>query len=159
VRTIAPALATALVIVASAAAGDSPLPHHRVLVPATSLGDVRLGEPERAVRAHLGTTYRVCAHCRETTWYFDAVGVSFRRARVSAVFTLGSPPGWRTREGLRLGAGIGRVRELYGPVRSTLCIGYMALSMRRARAVTSIYATGESVYGFALTRPGEPVCQ
>jgi hypothetical protein len=28
--------------------------------------------------------------------------------------------------------------------------------MRRARVVTSIYANGESVDGFALTRPGEP---
>jgi hypothetical protein len=24
--------------------------------------------------------------------------------------------------------------------------------------VTSIYATGEAVYGFALSRPSEPVC-
>ena len=36
---------------------------------------------------------------------------------------------------------------------------YRALSMRRPGVVTSIYAAGESVYGFALTRPGEPICQ
>jgi hypothetical protein len=31
--------------------------------------------------------------------------------------------------------------------------------MRNATAVSSIYTFGESVYGVALTRPGEPVCQ
>jgi hypothetical protein len=31
--------------------------------------------------------------------------------------------------------------------------------MSRTNVVTSIYATGDSVYGFALTRPGEPVCR
>ena len=34
-----------------------------------------------------------------------------------------------------------------------------ALSSRGPTAVTSIYTYGESVYGFALTRPSEPVCQ
>jgi hypothetical protein len=31
--------------------------------------------------------------------------------------------------------------------------------MRNATAVTSIYTYGETVYGFALTSPGTPVCQ
>jgi hypothetical protein len=32
------------------------------------------------------------------------------------------------------------------------------MTMRTNSAVTAIYTTGESVYGFALTRPTEPVC-
>ena len=39
-----------------------------------------------------------------------------------------------------------------------MCIGYGAMSMRTGQAVTSIYTTGEAVYGFALSRPSEPVC-
>jgi hypothetical protein len=87
------------------------------------------------------------------------VGVSFRRGRVGAVFTLGTPTGWRTPEGLRLGDAVGRVGELYGAVSWKACIGYVALSMRRGGVVTSIYASGDSVYGFALTRADEPICQ
>ena len=67
--------------------------------------------------------------------------------------------GWRTQEGLRLGEGIERAQELYGGLAWKACIGYQALSMRRAGVVTSIYASGESVYGFALTRPGDPICR
>jgi len=45
-----------------------------------------------------------------------------------------------------------------GKVVSNPSIGYGALTMRTGTAVTAIYTTGESVYGFALTRPSEPVC-
>ncbi len=143
-------------------------PHHGVLVPGRSLAGVGLGDTAAAVRARWGDRYRVCGRCRERTWFYlsdaatgdpSGVGVSFRRGRASAVFTLGSPPGWRTREGLRLGDDVARVHTLYGDLSTKVCIGYRALSMRRTGAVTSIYATGESVYGFALTRPGEPVCR
>ena len=37
--------------------------------------------------------------------------------------------------------------------------GYGALSMHRPGAVTSIFTSGEVVYGFALTLPTEPVCR
>lgn len=154
-------VALALVLAASG------VPHHGVLTPGKTLAGVGLGDTPSAVRARWGARYRVCGRCRERTWYYLAepatgdpsgVGVSFRRGGASAVFTLGSPPGWRTREGLRVGDDVARVRSLYGSVTPTVCIGYRALSMRRGAAVTSIYAIGESVYGFALTRPGEPVC-
>jgi len=39
-----------------------------------------------------------------------------------------------------------------------VCIGYGAMTMRTNAAVTSIYTTGQAVYGFALSRPNEPVC-
>ena len=155
-------VALALAIAASG------VPQHGVLTPGKSLAGVALGTTPSAVRARWGDRYRVCGDCRERTWYYLAepaggdpsgVGVSFRRGRARALFTLGSPPGWRTREGLRLGDDVTRVRSLYGDVALRVCIGYRALSMHRAGAVTSIYATGESVYGFALTVPGEPVCR
>ena len=36
---------------------------------------------------------------------------------------------------------------------------YGAVSIRRPGVVASIYTYGDSVYGFALTLPTEPVCQ
>ena len=34
-----------------------------------------------------------------------------------------------------------------------------AMSMRKGNPVTSIYTTGQAVYGFALTARAEPICQ
>jgi hypothetical protein len=161
-------VALALALAVSSSPASAGLPQHGVLVPGKSLAGVRLGATRTAVRARLGSDYWVCAQCNKPTWYFTyehatgepfGVGVSFRRGRADAIFTLGSPQGWRTREGLLLGDGIDRVQVLYGGLTWRACIGYQALSLRRPRVVTSIYAAGESVYGFALTRPGEPICQ
>jgi hypothetical protein len=87
------------------------------------------------------------------------VAVSFRRGHVVAVFTLGTPFGWRTTKGVRLGDPAVKVQATYGRLAWTRCIGYGALSVRGRGVVTSIYTYGDLVYGFALTRPGEPVCQ
>ena len=82
------------------------------------------------------------------------------RARVTAVFTLGAPIGWRTAQGLRVGEELTRVDDVYGSdLGWSRCIGYGAMTMRATGVVTSIYTAGETVYGFALTRPGQPVCQ
>jgi hypothetical protein len=157
-------LALAAALTASSAHAASSLPRHGVLVPGKSLAGVALGATPTTVRARWGANYRVCGRCAETTWYFTfaqatGVGVSFRGGHASAVFTLGSPAGWRTRDGLRVGDALDRVQALYGTLSWRPCIGYQALSRRQAAAVTSIYATGDSVYGFALTRPREPVCR
>lgn len=161
-------MALAIVLAAASGPGSGGLPRRGVLVPGKSLAGVRLGETAGDVRSRWGSGYRVCDGCTQPTWYFTyerttgeplGVGVSFRRRRASAVFTLGSPAGWRTQEGLRLGEGIERAQELYDGLVWKTCIGYQALSMRRAGVVTSIYASGESVYGFALTRPGDPICR
>jgi hypothetical protein len=161
-------VALALVLAASSTPARASLPRHGVLVPGQSLAGVRLGATPAAVRARWGRDYSVCDRCGEPTWYFTyehstgeplGAGVSFRRGRASAIFTLGAPRGWRTREGLRLGDGIDRVQTLYGGLAWKACIGYQALSMRRVDVVTSIYADGESVYGFALTRAGESICR
>ena len=162
------ALALALALGVSTASASAGLPRSGVLVPGISLGGVGLGATASVVRSRWGTPPRICRSCAERTWYYlyepaagepFGVGVTFRDRRVRAIFTLGSPRGWRTREGLRLGDGLDRAQGLYSVLSWRTCIGYLALSMRRARVVTSIYASGESVYGFALTRPGEPVCR
>jgi hypothetical protein len=157
-------LALALAFAASSSAAAASLPKQGVLVPGKSLAGVRLGDTSSSVRSRWGTRFRTCNRCAERTWYYTnakatGVGVSFRGGRVSTVFTLGSPAGWRTREGLRLGDGVDRANGLYRDLAWKTCIGYVAMSMRQTGVVTSIYASGESVYGFALTRPGEPVCQ
>src|SRR5262245_64789264 len=114
-----------------------------------------------------GKNYKVCPrqHCSYPTWYYiypkgEPLGVSvrFRQNRVVTIFTLGSPTGWRTAEGLLIGEQVDRINELYGKLTWSVCIGYGAMSMRTSEAVTSIYTTGEAVYGFALSRPAEPIC-
>jgi hypothetical protein len=145
------------------------LPSHGVLVPSESLAGVRLGDTPAQVRAAVGTQYTVCKGCDRRSWFYfkpagwrtgeTGLGVSFRRNRVSAVYTLGSPRGWRTAQGLKIGQLQERVRPLYGELRMTSCIGYSALSIRRPRAVTAIYTIEAVVSGFALTLPSEPVCQ
>jgi hypothetical protein len=149
------------------------LPLRGVLVPGKTLAGVALGDSVRSVKARWGTSYRVCKSCNDRasgrqTWFYtylsDAqslgAAVNFdKQGKVVAVFTLGSPAGWRTQEGLLLGEQIDRVVDLYGHLKWRVCIGYGALSMRKSGIVTSIYTNGEAVYGFALTTPNEPVCQ
>jgi hypothetical protein len=143
------------------------LPARGVLHPGKSLAGVRLGDSMQRVKQLWGADYRVCRlrQCTSPTWYFiypkgEPLGASvrFKKGKVVTVFTLGSPTGWRTAEGLIIGEQVDRVSELYGKLASNTCIGYGALTMRNGSTVTSIYTTGQSVYGFALSRPSEPVC-
>lgn len=162
------ALALALVLPTAAPATplvQSAVPARGVLAPGKSLGGVKLGDTTAAVRARWGGRYELCRVCERTTWLYTSplrrtgAAVSFRSGRVTAVFTLGAPIGWRTTQGLRLGDPTTQALSLYKGFAWNGCIGYGALSMRRPSVVTSIYTYGESVYGFALTRPSEPVCQ
>ncbi len=142
------------------------LPAQGVLTPGQSLGGVRLGDTQTSVRARWGSRYTRCTVCKRTTWLYTygtgspaGAAVSFRAARVSAVFTLGVPRGWRTTRGVALGDPADKVLRVYGSLPWSRCIGYGAVSIRRPGVVSSIYTYGESVYGFALTLPSEPVCQ
>lgn len=141
------------------------LPRHAVFVPGVSLAGVHLGDSPAQVRATWGDAFRPCRTCTETSWYYsfpdEPVGaaVVFRHGRVSAVFTLGSIFGWRTREGLRIGDLIQDLVDVYPGMSVRDCDGYAAFSRRSGDAVTSVYVDGEVVYGFALSRPTEPVCQ
>ncbi len=144
------------------------LPLQGVLVPGRSLGGVRLGDTQAAVRARWGADFRVCGSCADQTWFFDfgerrpdpvGAAVVFRRGRVVGVFTLGAPLGWRTASGVRVDEDVRRATAVYDRLRWRSCIGYSALTMRNGRAVTSIYASGDVIYGFALGVPSEPVCR
>ena len=142
------------------------LPAHGVLTPGVSLAGVRIGDTVARVKKIWGTNYKVCPDCKWPTWYYiysrgEPLGaaVKFKGGRVVAAFTLGAPNGWHTTEGLLMGEQIDRVTSLYGSLGWKGCIGYGAMTMRKGDVVTSIYTTGEAVYGFAITAPAEPVCQ
>lgn len=165
----AAALAACALAGGAAAAGALPrpgeLPRTATFVPGVGLAGIRLGDTAAQVRAAWGGSFRRCGECAKTSWYYtfpdEPVGgaVVFRQGRVAAVFTLGSVFGWRTREGLRVGEPIERLVDLYPRMTARGCAGYSAFSSRSGDAVSSIYVDGEVVYGFALTRPSEPVCQ
>jgi hypothetical protein len=166
VPLLAAAVALALAVpVALAAPAGHPVPAKGVLVPGTSLAGVRLGDTEASVDQRFGPTRRRCSSCAGVVWTYPradgtpALAVAFRIGRVTAVSTLGGQIGWRTPEGLIVGQGIDRVKEVYGDLVWKLCVGYSALTMRRGSAVTTIYTTGDVVYGFGLSRPSEPVCR
>jgi hypothetical protein len=141
------------------------LPSPGVLVPHESLAGVHLRDTPTAVQTRIGKGYTVCKGCDEPTWFYfsksleSGLGVTFRRNRVSAVYTLGSPPGWRTTQGLRIGEGTERISKLYGATRMSSCVGYQARSLRRPTSVTTIYSVESYVSGFALTVPTETVCR
>ena len=146
------------------------LPSRGILTPGVSLGGVHIGDTMTQVQARWGHNYKLCPknQCKGTdiVWFYiygrgEPLGaaVRFRNEKVRAVFTLGSPPGWHTAEGLLIGEQIGKANALYGQLGWSVCIGYGAMSMRNSKTVTSIYTTGEAVYGFAITAPAEPVCQ
>ncbi len=157
-------LLLALALVAPAA--QATVPAQGVLVPGQSLAGVRLGDTPARVRTRLGSGYDRCTACTRPTWYFRRAGrslvlaVTFRRGQVTSISTLGSPLGWRTSEGLVVGQGVDRVQALYGTLKWHICIGYGALSMPATQdAVTTIYTSGDVVYGFALARRTEPLCR
>jgi hypothetical protein len=146
--------------VLAAGAGAAP-PRTGILVPGLSLGGVRLGDTQDAVRARWGV-HGVCTGCARPTWYFtyrpftqQGVGVEFRGGRVVALYTLWQPVGWRTASGVALGMPKWRLPQLT----PQQCRGYLALSNRTRGAVTAYYVLGGRIWGFALLRPGEPVCR
>jgi len=147
--------------------GASTLPARGILHPGKSLAGVRLGDSMERVEQLWGHNYRVCQsrQCPHPTWYYiyptgEPLGASvrFKNGRVVTIFTLGSPTGWRTAEGLVIGEQVDRISELYGKLNADACIGYGALTMRTKSVRTAIYTYGPIVYGFALSRPSEPVC-
>jgi hypothetical protein len=141
------------------------LPARGILEPGKSLAGVKLGDTTQQVIDTWGSNYKVCAKCSIPTWYYiypkgEPLGaaVRFKKGKVVTVFTLGATTGWKTAQGLMIGEQVDKINQLYGKLAWSVCIGYGAMSMRTAQAVTSIYTTGEAVYGFALSRPSEPVC-
>jgi hypothetical protein len=166
------ALTVAAVATATPSRSTGTLPTTGILVPGVSLGGLHIGDTQAKVIARWGHGYRIAPKSQvkgtDTVWYYvygrgEPLGGAVRFNKigvVTAVFTLGSPPGWKTREGLRVGESVDKAQQLYGTsLIWSVCIGYGAMSMRTNTAVTSIYTTGAAIYGFAITKPGTPVCQ
>jgi len=144
------------------------LPTRGLLIGGASLAGVRLGDSPATVELAWGKDHTSCSGCGLRTWFFLYPGrpvgaaVTFDGAgRAVAVFTLGQPFGWRTQKGLWVGADIHSLTAKYDAPNMAYraCIGYSALSTTRGEVVTSIYTQAESVYGFALTERGQPVCR
>src|SRR6266511_3375439 len=153
----------ALFFITSAAAAP---PMRGLVVPGKRLGGLSLGATRAQVRSAWGSRFGVCRDCREQTWYFNyrplepqGVGVSFRRGRVTALFTLWRPRGWRTSRGLEVGDPAARIAGLYGPLLRVSCGTYAVLTLRRGRTTTAFYIVDEQVWGFGLSRSGQSVCR
>jgi hypothetical protein len=159
-------LITALAVGSLAAEATATAPRAGVLVPGKSLGGLALGTTPAQVRAAWGPRHGTCRDCRAPTWYFnfarfkpEGAGVTFRRGRAVALFTVWAPKGWRTDRGLKIGDDASRATTVYrGLVRIT-CGTYYALTLNHANEVTSVYVHDEKVWGFGLSRPREPVCR
>jgi hypothetical protein len=140
------------------------LPRQGVLVSGRSLAGVRLGDTMAQVRAQWGGHFTRCGGCKPAMWFYTypppsdpvGAGVQFAGGRVVAVFTLGSPMGWRTDNGIRVGQ---ILNNPSGGPRWLSCAGYSAKPTEVSKAaVTSILTQGAAVYGFALTRPSVSPC-
>ncbi len=153
----------ALVFVGGAAAVP---PRAGVLVPGKSLGGLSLGATRAQVRAAWGSRFGVCRDCLRQTWYFNlrpfephGAGVSFRRGRAVALFTVWGPAEWRTDRGLGIGDPATRIAGVYGPLLRVNCGTYATFALRRGRTRNSIYVVDEQVWGFGLSLATEPTCR
>jgi hypothetical protein len=136
-----------------------------VLVAGKSLGGIALGMTKAQVRRVWGARFGRCRSCADETWYFnylpfepEGAGVAFRRGRVIRVFTLWQPGGWRTTEGVALGAPESEVTDTYGALPRRRCIRYTALLMRSERVQTAFYVHDGELWGFGLMRPAASPC-
>jgi hypothetical protein len=147
-------------------AASAALPRAGVFVPGRSLGGIRLGESAAGVRAALGSSYGVCTGCATTTWYFTykpfterGLAVELAGGRVSAVFTLWQPGGWRSKSGLRLGTAEGQLTSSTGPLVAVACPGYDARVADGARGRSAYYVVQGKLWGFGLLRPHANPCR
>jgi hypothetical protein len=155
-------LAAALLVVVPAAAEP---PARGRFVPGQSLGGVRLGMTSADVTRVWGKRHGVCRSCPEKTWYFNYIpftpqgtGVVFRQGRVVNAFTVWRPSGWRTPEGLVLGAPASDVSRVYGSLERRSCTGYYAFLQPGKRADNAFYVFRDRVWGFGLTLPDASPC-
>jgi hypothetical protein len=153
----------ALVLAAPAAAE---LPRAGALVPGRSLGGIRIGQSEQAVRAALGGFYGTCRACRLRTWYFTyrpftrpGLGVEFTRGRVSGVYTLWHPSGWHARHKLGFGTLPLVVHKLVGRTTTVVCAGYEVLVRDSRHARDAYYLYGGRLWGFGLFQRGADPCR
>ena len=136
------------------------------VVPGESLGGLTLGATGAQVRAAWGSRHGLCRDCRVRTWYFNfrpfepqGAGVSFRRGRAVALFTVWSPADWRTDRGLGVGDPAARIAGIYGPLLRVNCGTYSGFTLRRGKTRTTFYVVDEQVWGFGLSLLTEPTCR
>ena len=154
---------SAAALAVPAAAG---LPRAGTLVPGRSLGGITLGETQHAVRVALGSQFGLCNDCARPTWYFTykkfdshGLAVEFENGRVAAVYTLWKPSGWRSTNGLRLGASPLQVHRRAGSLRTITCNGYDALVADRPSSRTAYYLYRGSLWAFGLFLPNSSPCR
>jgi hypothetical protein len=163
VRILAPLPVLAAALAFAPAAGAPPTVGE--LVPGESLAGVELGMTTGDVLAAWGDRHGVCRNCAAPTWYFnlrpfaaEGAGVVFRRGRVAHVFTLWRPPGWRTDDGLELGASASAVEDEVAVDERIECGGYTALLVREGSTTTAYYLYRDELWGFGLLRASATPC-
>lgn len=163
-RALVSAIAAGVALAAAPAAAAPPAAGQ--LVPGTSLGGLPLGATKAEVERRWGRAYGVCRGCERETWYFNyfafqprGAGVEFSDGRVSAIFTIYQPSGWRVSRGLSLGAPVTRVTSTYGALTRLECGDYYALLLPRRRTLAVFYVLDERLWAFGLLASGAPVCR
>jgi hypothetical protein len=166
VRLAALAALVLAAVLGTAAPALSGPPPAGVLVPGRSLGGLELGATKAQVERRWGRAYGRCPRCVRERWYFNlyafqprGAAVEFENGRVTAIFTVYQPLGWRTRDGFGLGDRISSVPRKYGPLRRVECRGYHALVLSRRGSTTAFYSLGGRLWAFALQREDVPVCR
>ena len=142
------------------------LPARGVFVPGESLSGVRLGDTRSEVLDLWGSRHGICRDCRRVTWYFNlkpfdpqGAAVVFRRGRVVRAFTVWRPRGWRTDEGLELGAPSGALAKAYPGLASRSCDRYTAfLRPGNVRTKSVFYVYRGRLWAFGLMRPQLSPC-
>lgn len=142
------------------------LPTRGLFIPGVSLAGVHIGDTQQKVIATLGPKYKTCAYCTDPTllWMYrsgEPLGMAarFQKGKVVAVFTLGSPAGWKTDKGLAMGDGISNVYQYFSNTGTKRCIGFDAITAQTGKVTTAFYSAAGVVYGFAMVIPGLTVCQ
>jgi hypothetical protein len=163
---VALVLSVVLALASHAGAGRGHLPSQGLVVPGVSFAGVRIGDTMQQVQTLWGSGYQTCKYCADPTWLYEYRGaeplgaaVRFERGKVVAAFSLGSPGGWRTKDGLYMGDPISNVYQHYTNTGTTRCIGFDAITARTGHVITAFYSAGGVIYGFALVSPSMTVCQ
>jgi hypothetical protein len=142
------------------------LPSRGVIVPGVSFAGVKIGDTEQRVKAVWGNQFDTCTYCKDTTWLYtyqfgEPLGAAarFENNKVVALFSLGSPAGWKTDKGIAMGDPISNVYQYYPSTGTTRCVGFDAITAKTGKAVTAFYSAAGVVYGFAIVTPTMTVCQ
>ena len=115
----------------SHAAARGHLPMKGVVIPGVSLAGVKIGDTEQHVKAVWGPNFVTCKYCSDPTWLYEyqqgeplGTAARFQKGKVVAVFTLGSPAGWKTNKGLYIGDPISNAYQFFSKTGTTRCIGF-----------------------------------